>query len=96
MNKQKVLEILKENKTLLQKKYDVDSLSLFGSTARDTATETSDIDILISFREKPNSNKYFGVLFHLEDLLKSPIDLVTTSALRPELKAQIEAEKIDI
>ncbi|MGK7940554.1 MAG: nucleotidyltransferase family protein [Crocosphaera sp.] len=53
MKKQKVLEILAQNKALLQEKYGVKKIAFFGATARDTATQTSDIDILISFAEKP-------------------------------------------
>ena len=94
MKKQKAIELLAKNKVLLQEKYGVTKIALFGSTARDTATETSDIDILISFAEKAHSKKYFGVLFYLEDLFQCPIDLITENALRPELQPYIDAEKI--
>ncbi len=94
MKKQKALELLAKNKVLLQEKYGVTKIALFGSTARDTPTETSDIDILITFAEKADSKKYFGVLFYLEDLFQCPIDLITENALRPELQPYIDAEKI--
>ncbi len=96
MTKQQVLELLTQSKTLLQKKYGVTKLALFGSTVRDTATEKSDVDILITFDGKADSKKYFGVLFYLEDLLNCPVDLVTENALRRELKPYIDAEKIDV
>ena len=47
MKKEKALELLVQNKALLREKYGVKEIALFGSTARDTATQTSDIDILI-------------------------------------------------
>ncbi|CCQ49047.1 nucleotidyltransferase family protein [Crocosphaera watsonii] len=94
MKKEKALELLVQNKALLREKYGVKESALFGSTARDTATQTSDIDILISFAEKADSKKYFGVLFYLENLFQCPIDLITENALRPELKPYIDAEKI--
>ncbi|MDJ0578521.1 nucleotidyltransferase family protein [Crocosphaera sp.] len=94
MKKQQALDILAQNKALLQEKYGVTKIALFGSTARDTATQTSDIDILISFDEKANSKKYFGVLFYLEDIFKCPIDLITENALRPELQPYVDLEKI--
>ena len=94
MKKQQALELLTKNKTLLQEKYGVTKLALFGSTARDTATEQSDIDILITFKGKANSKRYFGVLFYLEDLLNCPVDLITEASLRPELQPYIDAEKI--
>ena len=69
-------------------------LALFGSTARDTAQPNSDIDILISFNTPATSKLYFGGLFYLEDLLECPVDLVTETALRKELRPFIEAEII--
>ncbi len=63
MKKQQALELLSKSKTLLQEKYGVTTLALFGSTARDTATENSDIDILIAFREKPTLNAILALYF---------------------------------
>ena len=40
MKKQKAIELLAKNKVLLQEKYGVTKIALFGSTARDTATQT--------------------------------------------------------
>lgn len=94
MKKQQLLKILENHKTILQEKYGVTKLALFGSIARDKATETSDIDILISFEGIANSQRYFGALFYLEDLLNKPIDLVTDKALRTELRPYIEADLI--
>ena len=94
MTKQEALELLAQSKATLQQQYGVTKLALFGSTARNTATETSDIDILISFDCASTSKRYFGTLFYLEDLLQRPIDLVTEKALRPELRPHIEAELI--
>ena len=61
-----------------------------------SVTEKSDIDILITFKEKADSKKYFGVLFYLEDLLNCPVDLITETSLRPELQPYVDAEKIDV
>jgi len=94
MKSQQVINLLREKKPLLEEKFGVEKLALFGSTARDMATKDSDIDILISFKNTPNSDNYFGVLFYLEDLLKCPVDLVTEMALRQELRPFIEAEII--
>jgi len=71
-------------------------LALFGSTARDTATPGSDVDLLVGFDGPATSDRYFGVLFDLEDLLGRPVDLVTTKALRTELRPLIEREAIDV
>ena len=94
MKKQQAIELLTHSKPILEKQFGVTKLALFGSTARDTAQSNSDIDILISFNTPATSKLYFGALFYLEDLLKCPVDLVTETALRRELRPFIEAESI--
>lgn len=71
-------------------------LALFGSTARDTARNDSDIDILVAFDGPATSQRYFGVQFYLEDLFGCGVDLVTENALRPELRPFIEQEAVRV
>ena len=42
------------------------------------------------------SERYFGVLFYLEDLLGCEVDLVTTKGLREELRPHIEREAVHV
>ena len=71
-------------------------LALFGSFARDQATEASDIDILVAFDGPATSRSYFGVQFYLEDLLGRRVDLVTTKALRPRFRPYVEREAVHV
>lgn len=96
MQKLQALNLLARHKQALQQGFGVTRLALFGSTARDTATETSDIDVLVAFDGPATSKRYFGVQFYLEDLLGHPVDLVTEKALRPELRPYIEKEAINV
>ena len=96
MNRQRILELFQVAKPVLAQRYGVTQLALFGSAARDTATPESDIDILVAFAGPATSERYFGVQFHLEDLLSMPVDLVTRKALRPELRLFVERELIDV
>lgn len=96
LNKQRVIELLSRSKPELQTRFGVTSLALFGSTARDEATNVSDIDILVAFDGPATSERYFGVQFYLEDLFNCPVDLVTEKALRPELRPYIEQEQINV
>ncbi|HHO48960.1 MAG TPA: DNA polymerase subunit beta [Desulfobacteraceae bacterium] len=96
MNRQRALELLRRNKPELQARFGVTQLALFGSIARDTATRSSDIDILVAFAGPATSKRYFGVQFYLEDLLGCPVDLVTEKALRPELRPYIDQERINV
>lgn len=96
MNRQKILDLLEEHKAILAQRYGVRDLALFGSSARGTARENSDIDILVSFDGPATSQRYFGLQFYLEDLLGRPVDLVTDKALRPELRPYVEREAIHV
>ncbi|WP_286162431.1 nucleotidyltransferase family protein [Methylobacillus flagellatus] len=96
MNKSLAIELLKKHKSILTQRFGVSQLALFGSTARNEATENSDIDILVDFDGPASSERYFGVQFYLEDLLARPVDLVTHKALRKELRPYIEREAIRV
>lgn len=94
MKRSQTLDILKQIKPELTRRFGVKTLALFGSTARDEAGENSDVDILISFALPATSARYFGVQFYLEDTLGCKIDLVTDKALRKEFRPFIEKEAI--
>lgn len=96
MNKQQAIQALSNSKAELSQRFGINRLALFGSTARDSAGENSDVDVLVSFDGVASSQRYFGVQFYLEDLLGCAVDLVTEKALRPELRPLIEREAIDV
>lgn len=94
MNRDAVLKLLRTHKSVLERQFGIVDIALFGSTARDEVSTYSDIDILVSFDGPTTSERYFGVQSYLEDLLASPIDLVTSIGLRPELRTYIEEEAV--
>ncbi len=67
-------------------------LAIFGSTARNEASETSDIDILVDFDTKKDLFVFIDLKFYLEDLLNCEVDLVSKQALHPALKKRILSE----
>ena len=92
MNRDEVLDTLRAHKPVLAERFGVSRLALFGSFARDQATEFSDVDILVSFDCPATSKSYFGVQFYIEDLLGRRVDLVTDNALRSEFRPYVERE----
>ena len=92
MNRQEILDLLSRHKPVLARRYGVRDLALFGSSARDTAREDSDI----AFDGPATSRLYFGVQFYLEDLLGRPVDLVSDKALRSELRPCVEREAMHV
>ena len=73
MNREEVLDLLRDHKATLAQRFGVSELSLFGSFARDqAATDDSDVDILVRFDVTVNdSRRFFGAQFYIEDLLGS-------------------------
>ena len=96
MNRDEVLNMLRAHKPILSQRFGVAELALFGSFARDEATDTSDVDILVRFDGPATSKRYFGMQFYIEDLLSRQVDLITDKALRAELRPYIEREVIDV
>jgi predicted nucleotidyltransferase len=93
LDKNIIEERLLESKKVLFEKYGVEKIGYFGSYARNEQHQSSDIDILIELG-KPIGLEFLDIKYYLEDKLGIPVDLVTTNALKPQLKEQILSEVI--
>ncbi|PRY89190.1 nucleotidyltransferase family protein [Mongoliibacter ruber] len=74
----------KEKLTKLCEKYDIQSMYVFGSASTDQLYESSDVDILISFKEIPierYTDNYFLLHEELERLFGRKVDLITERSL---------------
>lgn len=74
----------------------VQSLAVFGSVARGTFSEGSDLDVLVEFNRPVGLFEFLRLKFYLEQVLGCRVDLVTPDALRAELREQILEEAIDV
>lgn len=72
--------------------FGVRSLRLFGSVARDEATEASDVDLLVDFDDSPTFSRFMDLRFYLEDLLGTRVDLVTENGLRERVRPFVEKD----
>ncbi len=93
MQRDTILQTLKQHQTALED-LGVRSLALFGSVARDEATPTSDVDILVEFEPPITFDRYMDVKFYLEDHLGKKVDLVSWKSLKPQLKEMVEKEAV--
>lgn len=92
MTKALIIDFLSTHKNELKEQYGVKNIALFGSYARDEATPTSDIDILV---DMPSSfHAFFGLKTYLEKNLNKSIDLGMESKLRSFIKEHIKDELI--
>lgn len=93
MNRQTVLNKLKDHRPILEK-MGVRSLALFGSLARDEAHAQSDVDLLVEFNSPLTYDQYIQTKFYLEDLLGCPVDLAIPDTLKPRARPQVMKEAI--
>jgi uncharacterized protein len=93
MQRDTVLHILQQHQAELRQ-HGVRSLSVFGSVARGEESPSSDVDLLVEFREPVGLFEFVRVKLRLEEILGCRVDLVTPDALRPTMRARILAEAI--
>ncbi|MEN8180494.1 MAG: nucleotidyltransferase family protein [Pseudomonadota bacterium] len=96
MKRDEVIAKLSNQMGLIQKKYSVKTLNIFGSVARDQAGEKSDVDLLVEFKQRATFDQYMDLKFHLEELLQTKVDLVTKKAIKPRMRAAIEQESVRV
>lgn len=81
-------------------KHSVKSLYVFGSAAKGSLTEKSDIDLLVDFKSvSPDSyfDNYMELKESFEKLFSRKVDLVEIQTIKnPVLKRAIERDKIQI
>ena len=93
-DKQTILATLKRVKPLLQKKYGVKDLALFGSYSRNTAIPgKSDVDVMVDFSQ-PIGLAFVDLADELELLLQLKVDLVSRGGIKPKYFTVIEPDLI--
>ena len=74
MTKYDVLNYLKEHYQEFHNKYNVEKIGLFGSYARDEATQDSDVDIFVKM--KPNIFGMIAIKEQIEEDLHTKVDII--------------------
>ncbi|HPO35364.1 MAG TPA: nucleotidyltransferase family protein [Candidatus Paceibacterota bacterium] len=91
-----IKEKLRELKPLLQEKYKVSEIGIFGSYVRGEQKKRSDLDVLVDFYEVPDLWSYIELQDFLLKKLKVKVDLVMKSALKPYIGKIILQEVVYI
>jgi len=95
MKREAVIEILRDHKKVLQQKYGVIKIGVFGSYARNQQRADSDIDIAIEIiKEKKNLHNFLSIKRELERILGKKVDLGIESTLKPIIKEYVSKEII--
>ena len=85
--------ILKKYKKKIENDYAIEKIGIFGSYAKGNQTESSDIDIIVEFRDSTYDN-FIELAFYLEKLYGKKIDLITVKGLSPYILPSVEKEVI--
>ncbi|MDH4200025.1 MAG: nucleotidyltransferase family protein [Spirochaetia bacterium] len=90
-DKNSVISLIKKNLNELTKKYAITRIGIFGSLAREQATEESDIDIVVEM--EPDLFKRASLKSELEIILGTKVDVIRYSQrMNPHLKQRIDRE----
>jgi hypothetical protein len=86
--------ILRDQKPILREKFKVREIGIFGSVVRGEKKETSDLDLLVEFEGPIGLIKYVNLQNYLSDKVRSRVDLVMKSGLKPRISRHVLEEVI--
>ena len=96
LSRDDVLDLLRNHKKVLKERFGVTEISLYGSFARDRATEDSDIDVVVKFEDSPTFKRYFGAQIYIEDLFGRNVDLARRHEIRKEILPNVDRDLIEV
>ncbi len=91
-SRDEALRLLREHRRTLAERFGIVEIALFGSTARDEATERSDVDLLAKFDRPSSSIRSLEAQSYLESVFGRSVDLATEEVLRSELRPYVEED----
>ncbi len=90
INNEHILKTLREFKEVSGKEFGIELIGVFGSVARGTATDDSDVDVVVKL-SRPNLFKLSRLRIEIEERVHKHVDIVS---YRPHMNAYLK-ERID-
>lgn len=87
---------LQKLKPVLREKYNVETIEIFGSYARQKQTPRSDIDLLVTYTEIPDVVGVNSLKRFLKRKLGVKVDVISKKYINPLIKEQVLKEAISI
>jgi hypothetical protein len=88
------LDEIKEKTVPIAKSYGIQSLGVFGSYARNEATDDSDVDICVEKGALRSLIQYFAFVQELEKILGCHVDVITTEIEDTDFLKHVLKERI--
>lgn len=86
--------ILVQSKPIVQEKYQVKEMGIFGSYVRGEQHKDSDVDVLIDFEKAPSLLKFIELENYLSETIGIKVDLVMKRVLKPRIGENILTEVV--
>ena len=93
MNNQ-IIHQLKELKPILKEKYGIEEFAIFGSVAKGTDTDTSDIDIAVLKMKIKSGFDLIRAKYFLKQCLNREVDIGTFNSMKTFIKNRIKKDFI--
>ena len=87
-------QIIRKNKPMLESKFGVNEIGIFGSFVRGEAREKSDVDILVGFKKPIGLFEFMDLEECLHQILRKKVDLVSKKALKHYIGKHILREVV--
>jgi predicted nucleotidyltransferase len=91
-----IIKKLRKNLPEIIQRFQVKSLSLFGSYVQGRQRKRSDLDILVEFSEPPSLFEFLALERYLSALLGVKVDLVMKEALKPAIGKHVLEEAVPV
>jgi len=95
-NLEEIKKIINEHKPILEERFKVNSIGIFGSYVRKSQKEKSDIDVLVGFYETIDLFDFVELENFLREILSVKVDVVMKETLKPRIKDRILKEAVYI
>jgi len=94
MQIEEIKKIIKEHRKVLEKKYKLKKIGIFGSYVRGEALQESDLDILVELGDGIGLLKFIELEEYLSSILGLKVDLVEKDGLKTRIGSYILKEVV--
>lgn len=93
---EEIQQLLQTHRDLLQDRFRVSEMSIFGSYARGQQTPSSDLDLLIDYDRPPTLWMLAQLRDYLSEILEMRVDVVTQKGLKHRIRERVLGEAVKV
>ncbi len=96
MDRHQILDFLRSSRSEIATRFRANVEGIFGSVARGDERPESDVDVLVRFSKGASLLDLVALGDFLEDHLRRRVDIVSTRALREEIRPYVEKDLVRV